>query len=98
MLPVICSAGDSCVLVLSYHPREASAASSKFSWNRITPAGGGGGAVTVILDVPAFPELAAVIVAAPDPTPLTTPLAFTVAAEASLVDHVTGCPDIGFPF
>jgi hypothetical protein len=58
----------------------------------------GGTAVTVILDVPDFPELVAVIVAEPAATPVTTPLEFTVAAAALLVDHVTVWPVIRLPF
>jgi len=48
----------------------------------------GGAAVTVIADVPDFPELVALIVAEPAETPETTPLELTVA-EALLLDHVT---------
>jgi len=55
-------------------------------------------AVTVTLDVPAFPELVAVIVADPAATPVTTPLEFTVAAVALSVDQVTVCPVITLPF
>jgi hypothetical protein len=58
----------------------------------------GGTAVTVMLDVPVFPEIVAVIVAEPAVTPLTTPLEFTVAAAALLVDHVTVCPVMTLPF
>jgi hypothetical protein len=58
----------------------------------------GGIAVTVIADVPVFPELVAVIVAEPAATPVTTPLEFTVAAAALLVVHVTVCPVITLPF
>ena len=58
----------------------------------------GGEAVTVIADVPDLPELVAVIVAEPAATPVTTPVEFTVAAAALLVDHVTVCPAITFPF
>jgi len=49
----------------------------------------GGTAVTVMLVVPDFPELVAVIVAEPAAIPVTTPLEFTVAAAALLVDQVT---------
>jgi hypothetical protein len=42
----------------------------------------------VIADVADLPELVAVIVAEPTATPVTTPLEFTVAAAALLVDHV----------
>jgi hypothetical protein len=58
----------------------------------------GGTAVTVMLDVPDFPPLVAVIVAEPAATPVTTPLEFTVAAAALLVDQVTVCPVITLPF
>jgi hypothetical protein len=58
----------------------------------------GGTAVTVILDVPVFPELVAVIVAEPAATPVTTPLEFTLAAGALLVVQVTVCPVITLPF
>ena len=47
-----------------------------------------GAAVTVIAEVPDFPELVAVIVAEPAATPETTPLEFTVA-DALLLDHET---------
>jgi hypothetical protein len=52
----------------------------------------------VIADVPVLVELVAVMVAEPAATPLTTPLPFTVAAEALLVVHVTVWPVITFPF
>jgi hypothetical protein len=52
----------------------------------------------VIVEVPVLPELVAVIVAEPAATPVTTPLAFTVAAAALLVVHVTVCPVITLPF
>jgi len=58
----------------------------------------GGTAVTVMLDVPVFPELVAVMVAEPAATPVTAPLEFTVAAEALLVVQVTACPVITLPF
>ena len=58
----------------------------------------GATAVTVMADVLDLPELVAVIVAEPAATPETTPLAFTVAAVALLVDQVTVCPVIAFPF
>jgi hypothetical protein len=48
--------------------------------------------------VPDLPELVAVIVAEPAATPETTPAEFTVAAAALLVDQVTVCPVIAFPF
>jgi hypothetical protein len=58
----------------------------------------GGTAVTVMLEVPVLPELVAVIVAEPAATPVTTPLEFTVAAAALLVDQVTVCPVMTLPF
>jgi hypothetical protein len=70
--------------------------SSKFSSNSKLPPDGGA-PVTVILDVPVFPEDVAVIVADPAATPVTTPLELTVAAEALPVDHVTVCPVMTFP-
>jgi hypothetical protein len=64
----------------------------------VTTGGGGGGAeVTVTLEVPNFPAHVAVIVADPAPTPVTTPLALTVAAAALLVDQTTVCPLITLP-
>ena len=58
----------------------------------------GATAVTVIADVPDLPPLVAVIIAEPAATPETTPLEFTVAAAALLVDQVTVCPVIALPF
>jgi hypothetical protein len=58
----------------------------------------GGAAVTVIVAAPVLPEDVAVIVAEPAATAVTTPLALTVAIEALLVDQVTVCPVIVFPF
>jgi hypothetical protein len=55
----------------------------------VTTGGGGGGEVTVILAVPLLPDEVAVIVAGPAETPVTSPLAFTVAYEGLLVDQVT---------
>src|SRR5947209_13105623 len=48
--------------------------------------------VTVMADVPLCPSLVAVIVAEPAATPVTNPLADTVAAAALLVAHVTARP------
>jgi hypothetical protein len=48
--------------------------------------------VTVIVDVPLFPSLVAVIVADPSATPVTRPVAFTVATVGSLEPHVTTRP------
>jgi hypothetical protein len=64
----------------------------------VTTGGGGGAAVTVIVAVPDFPAVAAVIVAEPAATPVTTPLEFTVATFASLVDQLMDCPAITLPF
>jgi hypothetical protein len=50
-----------------------------------------------MLEVPVLPELVAVIVAEPAATPVTTPLEFTVAAAALLVDQVTVCPVMTLP-
>ena len=54
----------------------------------VTVVATGGTAVTVIADVPDLPELVAVIVAEPTATPVTTPLALTVAALELLVVQV----------
>ena len=54
----------------------------------VTTGGGGGTAVTVTLDVPLFPAVAAVIVAEPAAIPVTMPLGLTAGAAPSLVDHV----------
>ena len=59
--------------------------------------GGGGGAVTVIVAVPVWPSLVAVMVAAPAATADTRPLALTVATDALLVVQVTTRPDSGLP-
>jgi hypothetical protein len=64
----------------------------------VTTGGGGGTAVTVTVDVPDLPAHVAVIVAEPAATPLTTPLEFTVAADALLVDHVIVCPVMALPW
>jgi hypothetical protein len=48
--------------------------------------------VTVIVDVPLLPSLVAVIVADPSATPVTRPLAFTVAIVGSLEPHATTRP------
>jgi hypothetical protein len=63
----------------------------------VTTGTGGGDAVTVTLDVPDFPAQVAVIVADPAATPVTTPLALTVATAELLVDQVTVCPVITLP-
>src|SRR5213594_1843257 len=54
---------------------------------------GGGGDVTVTAEVPLCPSLVAVIVAEPAPTPVTSPLPFTVATAVLSLDHVTPRPD-----
>jgi hypothetical protein len=58
----------------------------------------GGAAVTVIAALPVLPETVAVTVAEPGATPVTTPLEFTVAAGALLVDHVIVWPVIALPY
>jgi hypothetical protein len=55
----------------------------------VTTGGGGGAAVTVMTDVPVVPALAALIVAEPAATPVTTPAPSTLAALALLVDQFT---------
>lgn len=57
----------------------------------------GGAAVTAMLAVPVFPDDAALMVAEPAATPLTTPLELTVAAAELFDDHVTVWPVITFP-
>jgi hypothetical protein len=52
---------------------------------------------TVIVAVPLFVSLVAVIVAVPPPTPVTEPLASTVATADALVDHVTTRSVSGLP-
>jgi hypothetical protein len=56
-----------------------------------------GTAVTLTLAVPVFPELVAVIVAEPGPTPVTTPPELTVAMLGLLVDHSITWSDITLP-
>src|SRR2546421_5170979 len=60
------------------------------------PDGGGGGggccAVTVPVAVLLLPPLVAVIVAVPAPTPVTSPVAVTLATPALLLVHVTARP------
>jgi hypothetical protein len=56
----------------------------------VTDATGAG--VTVMLDVPVFPSLVAVIVAVPVATPVTRPVVDTVAVERALEVHVTVRP------
>src|SRR5207247_10950986 len=52
---------------------------------------------TVIVAIPPFPSLVAVIVAVPAATPVTSPAADTVATDVALVAHVTTRPDSGLP-
>jgi len=54
--------------------------------------------VTVMADVPLCPSLVAVIVAEPAATPVTKPLAETVATAALLVAQVTVRPLRAVPF
>jgi len=54
--------------------------------------------VTTTLAVPDFPSLVAVIVAVPSPTPVTIPVADTVAIVLLLVLHVTTRSVTTFPF
>lgn len=99
MLPTMCSVVDSSAPVLSYHPRDARLASSKFSWKSNVPAGGGGGGagVTVTADEPVLPEHVAMIVAEAAAMPVTTPFEFAVAAAALLVDQAILCPVMTLP-
>ena len=52
----------------------------------------------VIVEVPLFPSLVAVIVADPGVTPETSPLLLTVATAVLELDHVTVRPERGAPF
>src|SRR5438132_1395895 len=54
--------------------------------------------VTVIAAVPLCPSLAAVIVAEPSATPVTSPLPFTAATALLPLDQVPVRPDSGLPF
>src|SRR5205807_1320167 len=56
-----------------------------------------GTGVTVIVEVPLFPSLVAVIVAVPGVTPDTSPLLLTVATVVLELDHVTVRPERGAP-
>src|SRR2546427_690726 len=58
---------------------------------------GGGGCTTVTTEVPLFVSLVAVIVAEPAATPVTRPLALTVATAVLLLDQVTTRPVSGAP-
>src|SRR5436190_126322 len=60
----------------------------------VAPADGG---VTVMAAVPLCPSLMAVIVAEPATTPVTSPLALTVATAVLLLDHVIVRPVSAFP-
>src|SRR5436190_23009728 len=60
----------------------------------VGPADGG---VTVMAAVPLCPSLVAVIVAEPATTPVTSPLALTVATAVLLLDHVIVRPDSALP-
>src|SRR3989475_4679093 len=55
------------------------------------------GGVTVMAEVPLCPSLVAVIVAEPATTPLTRPLAFTVATDVLLLDQMIARPVSGVP-
>src|SRR6266516_6798538 len=58
---------------------------------------GGAAAGTVIAELPLFPSLVAVIFAEPVATPVTRPLAFTVATPAASVDQMIARPESGLP-
>jgi hypothetical protein len=57
---------------------------------------GGGGALTVITDVPDFPPAMALTIAVPAPTPDTRPVWDTVATAPFDVDHVKLDELVGF--
>ena len=63
-----------------------------------TDATGTGAGLTVITAAPLFPSDAAVIVAEPGATPVTSPLAFTFATDRLLLDQPIARPDSGLPF
>src|SRR5438552_18327603 len=54
-------------------------------------------ATTVMVAVPDWPSLVAVIVAEPTVAPLTRPLGLTVATDVLPLAHVTVRPDSGLP-
>src|SRR5256885_2103733 len=64
----------------------------------VTEATGTGTLVTVMVAVPLFPSLVAVIVAEPAPRPVTSPLPLTRAIVVSSLAQVTTLPDSGLPF
>src|SRR6266550_2787800 len=64
----------------------------------VTELTGTGTLDTVMLDVPLFPSLVAVIVAEPAVPPVTSPLPSTLATDVLLLDQVTARPASGFPF
>src|SRR3989440_1132468 len=63
----------------------------------VTEATGTGTLVTVMVAVPLFPSLVAVIVAEPAPRPVTSPLPLTRAIVVSSLAQVTTLPDSGLP-
>src|SRR5256885_72131 len=63
----------------------------------VTEATGTGALVTVMVAVPLFPSLVAVIVAVPAPLAVTNPVRLTVATVVSLDDQVTARPESGLP-
>src|SRR3989440_2218266 len=64
----------------------------------VTEATGTGTLVTIMVAVPLFPSLVAVIVAEPAPRPVTSPLPLTRAIVVSSLAQVTALPDSGLPF
>src|SRR2546421_12475299 len=63
----------------------------------VTEAPGTGTLITVMVAVPLFPSLVAVIVAVPAAFAVTKPVPLTVAIAVSLDDHVTARPESGLP-
>ena len=55
----------------------------------VTTGAGGGGEVTVILELPDSPDAVAEMVADPAATPVKIPVELTAAVAALFVDHVT---------
>src|SRR6266545_655121 len=69
-----------------------------FAVDGVTSTDATGTTPTPTLAVPVFPSLVALIVAVPWPTPVTRPVASTVATAVLLLAHVTTRPSSGVPF
>src|SRR5438309_551017 len=80
----------------SYQPRDVKELSSKVSWKSTTPPPEP--PVTVTTAAPLWPSLVAVRVVVPPATPVTSPVADTVATPQALDVQVINRPDSGRPF